>query len=251
MLSKHLCFSSLVSPVVTVSKLTLLVRAATVSQPKNICFWLDGTRVVTVVDSVDVAVLDKEVVIVVDIVVVKDEVAVLVPVDVGELDGQVSHLAGHMTAIGTRLEPSVMTVEHGRNARTRQSSGSATPLHSSLVFVVVAVLVSVVVNEDVAVEVGVVVAVVVGVLVGVVVNEDVAVEVGVVVAVDVGVLDAVEVAVELAVVVTVDVAVASQLLHMIGQRRSIETPNRSPLHSLTGSLLHAASSIRLLHSGTM
>ena len=181
----------------------------------------------TVVDSVDVAVLDKEVVIVVDIVVVKDEVAVLVPVDVGELDGQVSHLAGHMTAIGTRLDPSVMTVEHGRNAPTRQSSGSATPLHSSLVFVVVAVLVSVVVNEDVAVEVGVVVAV------------------------DVGVLDAVEVAVELAVVVTVDVAVASQLLHMIGQRRSIETPNRSPLHSLTGSLLHAASSIRLLHSGTM
>ena len=50
-----------------------------------------------------------------------------------------------------------------------------------------------------------------------------------------------------ALVVAVDVTVASQLLHIIGQRLSILRPNRFLPHSLSVRSLHASSSYLLLH----
>ena len=162
MLSKHSCLASLVSPVVTVSKLTLPVRTATRSQPKNICFGWVGIRVVAVDVSVVVAELEMDVVSVEDADVVNVDVWVEVPVEVAVEVGQVLHLAGHLTATGTLFDPSVRTREHGRSEPSRQSSGSGTPLHSSLVLVVVAEVVAVVVSELEAVVVSVLDAVDVG-----------------------------------------------------------------------------------------
>jgi hypothetical protein len=156
----------------------------------------------------------------------------------------VSHLAGHITATGTFCFPNSRTVEQEKTLPRRHSSGSGTPLQSSLVLVVVAV--------EVAVVVSVVTTVFVTVDVAVVVREDAAVAVCVVVAVvvceDVCEDDCV-VGEVVAVLVIVVVAVAEHVPHINGHKPLIGIPNAEVPQSFAVSCLQLVSSYLPLHIG--